>query len=631
MAKKKDDEKLQKWLARMAIATQYQETQLSKGWMQTLNNYRGLYSTGTSGDEHRVTVDVVKMILGLMVPAIYFRDPSIKITPRRPGTEMECRFTETLLNYYIKELKLKKVIQQSIKDALMFGVAYVKWGFTAQVEEQDLTPVVNPETGEPMADGSGYPLLSDPTGAIFIEEPGGVIPFMDKDGNRIPPGQLKPTQRENVKWQAPFAERWSPFDVLRDPRSLKADLSDAGWVAFRVTAPLEEVKNNPAFIKAKDLVSNTQPDFLKNVREYNKKRLHEINDDDYFTYYEIWCKEYNPKTKSWSLYMKVVADGCDHFLYDDLSPYQIDNFPCSVLAFEEDPESGQPLSLIEAVRSQIQVINVSRTQYTNHRERFNQKMVFNRSAGITDADAKRIAKARYGAFIGVKLEPGVDPRTAIRPLEIPPMDPNVYGDSEIALGDIRRVLGIPEHYLGGQDVARQATQAGYIENALNIRINEKQDIVGDFLVEILRGWKQVLQQYGDFEKEFQITLMGQEMWQNFHVSQNIPDDLDFLVDMYPSTFQSKEQERQEILELLNLTANIPEVNRMVLLERLFRAYGYADPSMLIQPVQPPMLGPDGQPMEPGAEQSMGSLSQGAIDTNSANAALNQGVNAMNAQ
>lgn len=605
----------QLWETRVEAGLKHLEDKLDHRWKSMLNMYRNQYPKNAKLGDYEVTVNMVRAITGIVIPAVYFRDPTVRCQPRIAGTEFQCKLTEELLNYYLRELRVKRQVKKIILDALLFGRGYMKLGYEVQVEVEDVEPIEDPETGEQITNAVGEPLVRDPEGNVYILQGGVLRPFMNADGTAVSPGNLLPHLHEDIRREQPYMLRWSPWDVIVDPDCTDVHLGNAMWVGCRSILPLEEVKNHPLYTGTKDLQGTKEPDYLREVR--NKHLLRDEDDVERVELYEIWHKEYNKNTKNYEMKWKVMAKGHDRFLLDEPSPYIMEGFPLEVLTFEIDPESRDPQSPIEIVMPQMEIINVSRSQYTTHRERFNQKYVFNRSAGITDRDAKNIAQGPAGAFIGVKMDPQIPVGNAIAPVVVPPMMAEIYNDAEIAFEDLRRIFGLNDYHLGGTGIGREPTEASYIENAFSVRLNEKQDAVGDLLHESLRKVKQILQQWADFETQFQITHQGEQVWATFVVADNIPKDLEFVIDIHTASFQDKATERKDMLDLLNITAAIPEVNKLPILERLFKTYGFPDPNMLIQPVAPPVTGPDGQPLEPG-----GPATANAIDP----AALNQPPN-----
>lgn len=613
---KTEQDDLVKTLARIEVAEQITETHLSRQWALTLANYRGKYNTGAGEGDVSLPVNIVHALTDAIVPSVYFRDPAIRLRATIQNTETLVKFREERLNYLIKKQKFKKEARRAVVDAFLFGVGLFKIGYEAEFERA-YDPVFHPETGEAEVDAQGQPLF-EADGALFVQEASGRMSMVrEADGYGAGPGRDYPFLDESIEREFPYAKRWSPWDFLKDPLSLMPDCSDAEWIAFRASLPVDVVRNHPQWKNNKDVEPTQEPDFIRNVRD--RHIVETLEESKRVQVYEVYCKQYDKKSKSMRVYLKVVVKGHNKFLYHGPSPLAVRGFPVVGFSFIDNPESPFPLSPVEMVRPQIDAINIARTQAANHRERFHHKYLFNKNAGVTERDAKRFARGKIGAVLGVKVPPEMPASTAFQPAAVPSIDQAINQEVLNYWSDIQRGTGINEHHLGGAGIARQATQASYIESALGVRLNMKQDLIADAILEVCAKWTDLDRQYGQYEESYKLTGIQPEVWETFVVAESIPADFDMSADMHIAAFQAVEQEKKEMLELLNLTANIPGVNMAPILERVFKAYGFPTPETMFQ--QPP-------PMMPG-EEGTGSLSETAIDSSSANRALNQSANAVN--
>lgn len=620
MPSRKVAEQREKWQSRINIADNILHTVLHSQWRQTLENYRGLYFTGARPNDVSLPVNVVQSLAGVLVPSVYFRDPAIRLRATIPNTDLLVSFHEAWLNYSIRRTRLKRQMWRSILDAYLFGVAHLKIGWETVVEKA-YDPATDPETGEPLKDTAGNPLLLDDAGNVFVEETSGRVRMLiEQDGHGAPPGRDYPMLNEYVEREKPYAIRWSPWDFLKDPSSLMLDNSDAEWICYRSSVPVEEVRENPYYENNKEVEPTHEPSYIRSLR--NRERFREGIRDN-VTLYELYCKKYDRSTNSYRMYMKVFAEGHDEFLFNDVSPLATRGFPGVSWGFLLNPESGDPLSPVEILRPQIDAINVARTQAANHRERFHHKYLYKKNRGITERDAKRFARGGIGSVLGVKLDDdNADVRKAFQAAETPPLPPELWQEIENYWNDIRRVDGTPPTHLGGSDVARQATQASYIEGAIGVRMSMKQDIIADAVLEAMSKWTDLARQYADNKWTTKVLGSdGAEQWQTMIVSEAIPDDFDSMADMHLSSYQGSQNTKAELREFLNLVANLPGINLQPIITRLAREYGFPTPEMIYTQPQP-------QPVAPGQQQPrpVGSLSENAIDSSSANRALNTRIN-----
>jgi hypothetical protein len=470
------------------------------------------------------------------------------------------------------------------------------------------------ENGEPLLDGNQLPLLIEKgkkgKTTVFRVIDGMVKPFMDKDQNLIV--GTTPTLYEYIRREQPFANRWSPWDVLKDPGSVMQDHSDAEWVAFRNHPKVEEVQNHPFYENNKKVEPTHLPDYIRDIREQKDAKTFEV-DPDRVELFEIYYKEYDKDIRGYRMHLRVQATGHDEALFDDISPYNIEGFPLETVSFLGDPERAQSLSMIDVLRPQIDSVNVSLTQLANFRERFSQKYIYDKNR-TTEREAQRFASGRIASVIGVRMPAGEDVRTAFRPVETPPLDQTLLVQLDQDWNNVQKLSGLTDVQLGGPGIARQATQVNAIEGALGVRLQEMADRLADGILGVLRKEKQLLQQFGDYPVALKITQKGEEVWHQFTAADDIPDDLDFTFDIHTAAFQSRAAEKTETLELLNIVGNLGH-NLTPIFERLYKAYGYPDVGSII-----------GQPQPVPGEEPVQSLSANAIDSNRANRTLNPGSN-----
>lgn len=609
-------EDLTKTLARIEVAEHITQSYLSGRWKKTLENYRGNYETGAGPGDVSLPVNIVHALADAIVPSVYFRDPAIRIRATMPNTELLVKFREERLNYLLKRQRFKRQAREVILDAYLFGIGYWKVGYEVEFK-RNYEPILNEETGEIETDAQGNPLL-EADGQIFVEEKSGRVRLLQEaDGYGAGPGRDYPFLDEYIEREYPYAVRWSPWDFLKDPLSLKADCSDAEWIAFRSSLPVDVVKANPLWKNTANLEATQEPDFVKAIR--NRETVRDLEESKRVQVYEVYCKKMDKRTGTVRTYLKVVVKGHKHFLYNGPSPLAVRGFPVVALSFITNPESPFPLSPIEMVRPQIDAINVARTQAANHRERFHHKYVYNSNTGITKRIAQKFARGGMGAVVEVKMPLDIPAANAFQPVAVPPLDQALNNEVENYWRDIQRDTGVTENTLGGAGIARQATQANYIESALGVRLNMKQDLIGDAIIEVCHKWTDLDRQYGDYEETYQITGVDEQTWQTFMVADSVPADFDMSADMMIAAFQAVEQEKKELMDLLNITANLPGNNIAPIMERLYKAFGFPTPGLMYQPPEQAPLGPDGKPIP------TQSLSQGAIDASSANKALAGGT------
>lgn len=589
------------------------DTELAPRWKTTLEQSRGEYALVQDVHGHKFSVNIVEALSSLVVPSIYFSDPRILCNPTRPQDERACQITETIINYWIKELNLKAQAERCVLDAFLFGEAYMKVGYTPQLDVV-MEPLIDETTGQVLTTGvdpatgqEGDQLFSDKKGNVFKESGGRFIQLMDKNGEIPPLGQEMVEINEYVRRGQPYAVRWEPWNVLKDPESKNVDLSDATWVAFRAVVPLKQVKSNPQYTNTGDLTGTRISPSAMDDKSFFPMFRRTINEDiDRVELYEVWKKEWNNDRKRWDLWMYVMAEGHDKFLLKKRSPWLAEGFPVVALAFREDPAMGHPHSIIELIQPQINTINLSRTQFSNFRERFRSKYLANDML-ISEQDARNVIMGKDELAM-VHVDEGTDLTTVMKGLDIPELNPAVLQDYELGWSEIRRVSGLTEDMLGGAGPRRQATQASFIQGAANARLEHKQDRIGEFVKGIAKYWKQLLQQFGNYDMAVRIEgTVTPEEWVEITVAETIPDDIFFDVDVFPTRLISREAELQSAMSMYNLLRQDPVINPEKLIRKVLRAFGESAPEAFLVQQQPQI--------DPATVEHGGAAKAGAIDQN----------------
>lgn len=605
MLKLSQEKQVALWHNRIESAKEIRETRLAPDFQERLENWRGKYWVQEDLG-HKVSVNVVRGITSLIIPAIYYQDPRVQCQPRRPGDERNAMLTEEIINYFIEELDLCKQVRRLITDALIFDIGYAKLGYEIELDS-DLEFLFHEDTGEVLPDGNGNPFLRDSKGGIYILRDGKPVQVMEKDGELVMVEQEHPTLNEFIRKEQPYAIRWSPFDFLRDPEGRYADLSDSRWIAFEAEVPLEEVQNNPFYKNTSDLEASSRAAESKWTTLRNMWEKDPIDDHlKRVRIYEVWHKEYNKAKQRYEMWQSVVAEGSKKYLLHRRSPYLAEGFPVAPLCFDEDPESPYGSSPLRAIDDQINTMNIARAQQVAHREQHNQRFVAN-TQFINKEEAEMIAKGMPGDVATVDSLPAEIPiENVFHALPVPAISPDIYNDYNLAWEEIQRVIGLSDYQWGGSGKVRQATEANLIQGSYNVRIEEKQVIVGKLVQHIARFWIQILKQFGTYEQALRITnQVGQEEWVQFKVQDVIPDDLTVRIDVYQSSFQSKEVREKQASDRYNLLRKDPLVNPFKLIEDVFKASGITDPQAYFN--QMPMMTPppDGSVVDGG----------GSMDTN----------------
>ena len=87
----------------------------AKEWTQYKNMYRGFWGAGT------VPVNIIYATGRALIPQLYFRNPKVSITAKKPGYTPHAMVLERLDNYLIKETGVKYELKSNILDCYLMG------------------------------------------------------------------------------------------------------------------------------------------------------------------------------------------------------------------------------------------------------------------------------------------------------------------------------------------------------------------------------------------------------------------------------------------------------------------------------------------------------------------------------
>ena len=177
-------------------------------WPIWRDYYRGLWTPGT------LPVNYFFSILRSLVPRVYFKNPSVSVTPAMPGmmAAVFAQILERVDNKLMRTMRLKKQIKKMIQDAFLFGTAFGKLGLGAVYTPSPRSII----TTAPLSKVWGS-----------VEYRSGLLPNMPWF-YRIPP------------------------DRIVVPH-MTEDLDDARWVCHEDERPFQDVRDDPRFKTGGDL------------------------------------------------------------------------------------------------------------------------------------------------------------------------------------------------------------------------------------------------------------------------------------------------------------------------------------------------------------------------------------------
>lgn len=484
------------WLERIRQGQRFQKVFAQcDQWDRYKRYYRHNFPKGT------IPVNIVFSYLRSMVPQIYLRNPKVTIVARKPGIEGElhARIVQSLANWLLKELSTKYEMKKMIQDSFLCGTASGFYGYDSLF-------------------GMDPSKMDAATGQYSLTQ-------FDKKGYRT-------EFNADVNPGMPWFLRARPEDVIYPWGCESA--RNAEWVAMRVLRPLDDVKADPKYKNTKDIQGTFVPlrtgpqgesikeNYMYGAMETSEKR-------QWLEMYQI----HDARTGK----ILVVSPNSTDFLRDQPDELQIDGLPVESMSFNPDPDYVYGIPDARIIEPQLLELNEIRTQAMKHRRTEIVKMIVKKGV-FTEEQISKMTDEQVGAVIEAEIEMNL--RDAVVPLTpgVSGILQDLAGMGEIVRGDVRESIGFSRNaggdYQGKTHISAQETKQ--VSQALNIRLDERRDMVTDLLERVVRRFTQFVFTYWTQERVSRIVGPdGANYWVKY-TGQQIKDEYD--IDITPEEGQS---------------------------------------------------------------------------------------------
>lgn len=468
-------------------------------WRRFRGYYRHQWDSKTT-----MPVNMIFSIIRSMIPQVYFNNPKVFVTGTQPGMEMHARVVEAIDNQLIREMGLKRQIKKLIQDAGIQGSAVMWRGYDSEF---------------------GYdPTQTDPTTGDSS------LTFLDKKGYRI-------EYNSQVSPGMPWALR-AELESTIFPWGTR-DVRNAEWVAMRVVRPLADIKRDA---KYKNTDKLTPMRMLSNNDEYSK-----IFQNAEFG--ELWQIR-DMKTHN----IFVMAFDQDTFLREEDDVMQIDGIPFHWFTFNEDPVYPWGIPDARIMEPQQLEMNETRRLAMYHRRVAILKLLYKKGA-IKPDEIEKLLDEDVKAAVGIEMNEG-----SIQDV-VHQIQSGIPGDlhqwAEILREDMREISGFGRNQTGqAQGDRTTATEAKIVYGAHEIRLDERRDMAGDLIEEIMRGVNQTIFSFWSQKRVVQVVgPNGLPGWIQYTADQ-IKGEYDLRIDANNGAPVSGEIRKQDAAQLLQLWAGV---------------------------------------------------------------------------
>lgn len=432
-----------------------------------------------------VDVNVVYPVIKTIIPSLYFQDPQVYVKAEQekiviettdpttgqpvPGGVEELSAIDAAvkfqakLNDNIKKAKLKREMKSALTDAELtfYGAVKCGWGNEQGVESM----------------GQGAP----------------------------------PSHRDDTDMDMAYGIRLKPWKVYVDMN----DFYHPQWIAVEYEDHPDRLKKDERLQNTDELEGNCEikDDYKKDLwKDLDAKDLKRTQ---YVEFYHKPCAQY-PE----GIFAIFTDEVADDFLYYGPWPYSRDDtkksFPIKIIYFNEDPEGGLPIPPVRYYLPQQKAKSVlRRTAYEYIQRTLPLLLIDGTKAG--DKLKTAIASGQLPRIGDVKG----NPNTIAAALSFANLNAD-FGNFDLTLDDdIDRMVGVADSGGRGANV-KFAEVAKQSQANQQVRNSEKADIVRDFMIDIVRFWAALYQEFSPEKmsttvqgSQFPVDMSSDELQANF--------------------------------------------------------------------------------------------------------------------
>ncbi|KKN52578.1 hypothetical protein LCGC14_0611300 [marine sediment metagenome] len=537
----KSVELLEQWKSEIRKAIKYREDfALSKSWKRYYAYYRGQKRSGI------YSVNKYFSMLRSGIPRIYFRNPKIVAAPTRPGFEASAAVVQSVDNHILREINIKQTMKAVVQDAFFCNKGFVKVGYSREF---------------------------------------GALPQV---GTKTLPADEDIEYNVSVKEGMPWALRTSPESFL--VKWGTSTLNDVQWVAHKVVRLLDDVKKDPMYVNT----SKLQGGYVRELR--GKKEGEMLVSEQTKSSQQVQLSSKGEEGEQWvEIYEirdakrgEILAINLDHDKFlrspskDEL---QIEGVPYVDLCFNPDNDVFWGPSDATLLESHQKEINDVKSQISMHR-RINLIKFLYDSDLLTKEKFEALMSGQIGGGLGI---PGVT-KNAIIALQ--PGEPLILKQDAIEIErDINETLGFPRTEAGeyAGPPRRTAKEVEQVSQAHWIRMDERRDLLADFLVNVVRKINQII--FTNWTTEHVAPVVGPDKaiyWVKYTGAQ-IMGEYDFTVNIdtgKPITMDTRRAEAERILDKVKGDPNAAQfVNVQELWKNALSLYDWIDVDKIMKTSQ----------------------------------------------
>ena len=507
-------------------------------WLTELDNakeYRRIYGREDAWEKNemnyfndplsdcRVGPNLVFSMGDSLLSSLVVPDPEITVTAERMAGVDRAPIVESIDNWLIRKLKMKKHCDLALLNAFLYGPAIIKIGYDSEFGWSPYYDV-----------GADNNLF----GMTFTQ--------FDKKGERI--------EYKNTTPGMPWIGVVSPHDFLVPWGTLLVD--DAPWVAYRFIRENKYLKKDPKYIHTARLEAQmSMEDFIASYGNIGSKR------GRYRTSRPL-TKQQNRKlefNECWEIHDRmsgrifVITDDYDKFLRNDLNALRVCNVPFVAESFVPHPRSFWSTPLAYYL-GQIQSEQFDISLQNAKQRRLNVAKFIASKNLMSNDEMEKLVSGGVGAFAMSdttrSLKDSVVPFPQVQNWDLSMQSENNRRDAREAIGFGRNQIGDEM-----QSSRRTAREVSSVEKGSERRMGKRSSVIIDLYTGIISKMNQIIFTFWNSPRSVQV---GPD-WKQF-TGEEISGEFLYDVSLSSKRNLSRAQRKVEALMLFMQFAQMGMVN-----------------------------------------------------------------------
>ena len=545
-----EEEQVRQWECRVEMARRYQNKHgdTDGRWTKNVKALAGDFNSKEDIGPEAIDVNMIRSSVKTSLPPLWINEPFITIRPTTPefkGADnvQRAEYTELEVNYWMRELEVRKQVKKVILDGETTNHGYLYIGYTKKKSD--------------------------------VKSEG-----VHTENNPL------------VRHKQPFVRRISPKKVLVPPGY--EDLESCPWVDLIFLKPLEDVRRKygeeaTGGLAPTERVGEPAKDDTAEFSEYLKSpdaKLVEVHN--------VWDK------RSRKVY--IFAKQHSKFLEEPKAwPYEVEGFPLAHYSPENVPDEYYATPPVSYYLPQNIELNITRTAMKKRRSRT--KAVIFVAADIEEEVKAKYRDAEDGEMVPIDTG-GEDLRGKMHTDPGIPFDTGDLAYDATIKDDIRTATGLGAEQRGSGDPnVDSATASANIEKHAQVRGSDRGDLIRDVYLTTARKLWMILQQFPNVKRTRLIAGERAGIFRNVtYTLAELKGEFAFDMDVSAMLADNPATRQTQSMVNYNMMRADPLVNPENLLLDVYKAQNKPNPEryllFLRQPDQEHQLMIQGLPVEP---------------------------------